>query len=88
MKKKVVRYGLISTSQIGMKAHLPASLESKNAESTAYAKSFGPELEGFSQVVLDGATPAAGPEESLAELRTVLALYRSVQSERWEPVWD
>ena len=32
MKKKVVRYGLISTSQIGMKAHLPASLESKNSE--------------------------------------------------------
>ena len=32
MRKKVVRYGLISTSQIGIKAHLPASLESKNSE--------------------------------------------------------
>ena len=32
MRKKVVRYGLISTSEIGMKAHLPASLESKNSK--------------------------------------------------------
>ena len=32
MRKKVVRYGLISTSQIGINAHLPASLESKNSE--------------------------------------------------------
>lgn len=58
------------------------------AEPQGYAKSFGPELEDFSRVVLDGATPAAGPEVSLGELRTVLALYRSVESKRWEAVWD
>jgi len=32
MKKEVVRYGLISTSQIGVNVHLPASLDSKNSE--------------------------------------------------------
>jgi UDP-N-acetyl-2-amino-2-deoxyglucuronate dehydrogenase len=58
------------------------------AEPLGYAKSFGPELEDFSRVVLEGAAPAAGPEASLGELRTVLALYRSVKSQRWEPVWD
>jgi len=58
------------------------------AEPQGYGKSFGPELEDFSRVVLDGAAPAAGPEYSLGELRTVLALYRSVQTDRWEAVWD
>ena len=32
MKKKVVRYGLISTSEIGVNAHLPASFDSTNSE--------------------------------------------------------
>ncbi len=32
MEKEAVRYGLISTSQIGVNAHLPASLDSKNSE--------------------------------------------------------
>ena len=32
MEKEVVRYGLISTSQIDVNAHLPASLDSKNSE--------------------------------------------------------
>ena len=32
MATGVVRYGLISTAQIGLNAHLPASLESKNSE--------------------------------------------------------
>jgi predicted dehydrogenase len=58
------------------------------AEPLGYGKSFGPELADFVHVVLDGATPAAGPEYSLGELRTVLALYRSVESQRWESVWE
>lgn len=58
------------------------------AEPLGYAKSFGPELEDFCRVVLDGTPPAAEPEYSLGELRTVLALYRSVESGRWEAVWD
>ena len=32
MGQKVVRYGLLSTSQIGINAHLPASRESKNSQ--------------------------------------------------------
>ena len=56
-------------------------------EPQGYAKSFGPELKDFSNAVLDGTPLAAGPEYSLGELRTALALYRSAQSGRWEPVW-
>ena len=37
---------------------------------------------------LDGTEPAASPAFSLGELRTGLAMYRSVQSGRWEKVWD
>ena len=32
MEREVVRYGLISTSQIDVNAHLPVSLDSKNSE--------------------------------------------------------
>ena len=32
MEKEVVWYGLISTSQIGVNAYLPASLDSTNSE--------------------------------------------------------
>ena len=58
------------------------------AEPLGYAHSFGPELADFTSAVLDGTPLAAGPEESLGELRTVLALYRAVESKRWEAVWD
>ncbi len=53
-----------------------------------YPKSFGPQLEDFARVVLDGAEPAAPAEHSLGELRTALALYRSAASSAWEKVWD
>lgn len=56
------------------------------AEPLGYAKSFGPELKDFSDAVLDGTPLAAPPEYSLGELRTVLALYRSAHSGRWEAV--
>jgi hypothetical protein len=36
--------------------------------------------------VLYGTDLAAGPEESLGELRTVLAMYRSAKSGQWEKV--
>ena len=32
MPQDVVRYGLLSTAQIGLNAHLPASYDSKNSE--------------------------------------------------------
>ncbi|HEX2325755.1 MAG TPA: Gfo/Idh/MocA family oxidoreductase [Chloroflexota bacterium] len=53
-----------------------------------YAASFGPELADFARAVLDGTPPAAGPEESLGELRTALAIYRSAASKRWEKIWE
>lgn len=57
-------------------------------EPQGYAKSFGPELEEFAAAVLDGKPLTAGPEHSLGELRTALALYRSAKSGQWEPVWE
>lgn len=57
-------------------------------EPMGYAKSFGPELDDFSKVILDGVSPQAGPEVALGELRTALAVYRSATSKRWEKIWD
>ncbi len=57
-------------------------------EPRGYAKSFGPEIADFANAVLSGSPLQAGPEESLAELRTALAIYRSAQSGGWENVWD
>jgi predicted dehydrogenase len=48
---------------------------------------FGYELADFERAVLDGAPLAAGPEYSLGELRTALAIYRSAESRQWERVW-
>jgi UDP-N-acetyl-2-amino-2-deoxyglucuronate dehydrogenase len=47
---------------------------------------FGLELADFTSAVLYGTDLAAGPEESLGELRTVLAMYRSAKSGQWEKV--
>ena len=57
-------------------------------EPQGYAQSFGPELADFAAAVLDGKALAAGPEQSLGELRTALALYRSAETGLWENVWD
>ena len=50
--------------------------------------SFGSELTEFSNLVLHGKSPVAGPEVALGELRTALAMYRSAKSGTWEKVWD
>ena len=50
--------------------------------------SYGEELRDFASAVLHGTELAAPPEAALGELRTALAMYRSVESGRWEPVWD
>ena len=50
--------------------------------------SFGAELHDFSLAVLDGKPLEAEPAFSLGEMRTALALYRSIASRRWEKVWD
>ena len=49
--------------------------------------SFGAELHDFSLAVLEGKPLEATPEFSLGEMKTALAMYRSVQSRRWEKVW-
>jgi len=49
--------------------------------------SYGAEIKDFSEAVLDGKPFAAPPEYALGELRTALALYRSVESRSWEKVW-
>ncbi|MEE2994945.1 MAG: Gfo/Idh/MocA family oxidoreductase [Gemmatimonadota bacterium] len=56
--------------------------------SPGYLDSFGLELADFAAAILDGKPLAAGPEQALGELRTALALYRSVESGRWEQVWS
>jgi UDP-N-acetyl-2-amino-2-deoxyglucuronate dehydrogenase len=50
--------------------------------------SYGEELKDFTEVVLDGTSPAASPAFSLGEFRTAQAMYRSVESKCWEKVWD
>ena len=57
-------------------------------EPEGYAKSFGPELADFAGAVLEGRQLQAGPREALGELRTVLAIYRSAASGRWEKVFE
>ena len=52
-----------------------------------YLQSYEGELADFATVVLDGATPAATAAHSLGELRAALAMYRSAETNRWEPVW-
>ena len=54
---------------------------------TGKINSYGEEIKDFCEVVLDGKTMAATPEFSLGELRTALALYKSIKSSRWEKVW-
>lgn len=49
--------------------------------------SFGYELADFASAVLTGTALTAGPEYSLGELRTALAIYRSAESRQWEKVW-
>jgi predicted dehydrogenase len=45
---------------------------------------YGLELADFAGAVLDGTDLAAGPEESIADLRVALAIYRSASSGHWE----
>lgn len=49
---------------------------------------FGYELRDFARCVLYGEPLRAGPEVSLGELRTALAIYRAAASRRWEKVWE
>jgi UDP-N-acetyl-2-amino-2-deoxyglucuronate dehydrogenase len=57
-------------------------------EGETRGSSFGLELADFARAVLEGTPLVAGPEESLGELRTALAMYRSAENRQWEKVWD
>jgi UDP-N-acetyl-2-amino-2-deoxyglucuronate dehydrogenase len=48
---------------------------------------FGYELSDFAHAVLEGTSLQAGPADSLGELRTALAIYRSAETGCWEKVW-
>jgi predicted dehydrogenase len=50
--------------------------------------SYGLEIHDFSQAILKGTPLQATPEFSLGELRTALAMYRSVETRTWEKVWQ
>lgn len=51
------------------------------------AASYGVELADFASHVLDDTPLAATPEYALGELRTAIAMYRSVRTGGWENVW-
>ena len=57
-------------------------------ERGGYMKSYAGEFADFAAAVLEGKAPAAGPEESLGELRAALAMYRSAESGSWQKVWE
>ena len=57
-------------------------------ERGGYMKSYAGEFADFARAVTEGTAPAAGPEESLGELRAALAMYRSAETGRWQKVWE
>lgn len=52
-----------------------------------YLQSYEGQLAAFEAAVLDGTAPPASAAYALGELRGALAMYRSAESGRWEPVW-
>ncbi len=57
------------------------------AEFDGYLGSYAGQFSDFAAAVLGGRSPAAGADAALGELRCALAMYRSAESGRWEPVW-
>lgn len=57
-------------------------------EPQGYFKSYPGEFADFVSAVSKGTPLAAGPESSLGELRTALAMIRSAETKRWEKVWE
>ena len=47
----------------------------------------GRAIEDFANTCLNGSTPAATARDSLGELRTALAIYKSAETGTWENVW-
>jgi predicted dehydrogenase len=57
-------------------------------EPQGYLESYPGQFADFARAVLRDEPLEAGPEVSLGELRTALAMARSARSRRWERVWD
>ncbi len=57
-------------------------------EPCGYMESYAPQMRDFAHACLEGTPLAAGPEVAIGELRAALAMYRSAESKRWEPVWE
>jgi predicted dehydrogenase len=60
----------------------------KVGEQGGYLSSYEGEWADFAAAVLDGAPPAVSADYALGELRCALAMYRSAETRRWEPVWE
>ncbi|MBW2316757.1 MAG: Gfo/Idh/MocA family oxidoreductase [Deltaproteobacteria bacterium] len=60
----------------------------KEEEPQGYLLSYEGQFRDFARAALGGAPLEAGPEVSLGELRTALAMERSAASGRWEKVWE
>lgn len=56
------------------------------AGDATHRSAYGLELADFASAVLHSTPLAATPEDSLDDLRTVLAMYRSAESHQWEKV--
>jgi len=54
------------------------------AETGGYLNSYAGEFADFADAVLNGESPAAGPEQAVEDLKVAFALYRSVKSATWE----
>jgi predicted dehydrogenase len=68
-------------------AEHPRGCRVREDEPQGYMASYEGQLRDFAHAALSGAAPAAGPEVSLGELRTALAMERSARTRRWEKVW-
>lgn len=75
--------------------------QQRNKPATGYSSTFGYQLADFAQActqtgwrmsvptdVGEAGRSRSQPEHSLTEMRVALAIYKSVQSRKWERVWD
>jgi len=69
-------------------AEHPGGLRIREEEPQGYLLSYAGQFRDFARAVREGTPPEAGPEVSLGELRTALAMERSAASRRWEKVWE
>ena len=66
----------------------PRGVKVREEVPQGYLRSYAGQFRDFASAVLRGTPLAAGPEHSLGELRTALAMERSARTRRWEKVWE